>query len=81
MPWMIFYQQTAVVDKGLTSPRCPGERRDTAFGAVLTQVIMIAVIVTLRRDGLQGQPGRALNTVGHWPPRSARSSGATRLRS
>jgi Mn2+/Fe2+ NRAMP family transporter len=64
MPWMIFYQQTAVVEKGLTVAALPRERRDTAFGAVLTQVIMIAVIVTLAATVFTHGLKPTLNTVG-----------------
>ncbi|MGP6156932.1 MAG: NRAMP family divalent metal transporter [Vulcanimicrobiaceae bacterium] len=46
MPWMIFYQQSATVDKGLKLPDLPFARIDTAVGAVFTQIIMIAVVVT-----------------------------------
>src|SRR6202011_607371 len=46
MPWMIFYQQSATVDKGLRPKDLTPARIDTAFGAVLTQVIMIAIVVT-----------------------------------
>jgi Mn2+/Fe2+ NRAMP family transporter len=46
MPWMIFYQQSAVVDKGLTIKDLGFARFDTALGAVLTQGIMIAIIIT-----------------------------------
>jgi Mn2+/Fe2+ NRAMP family transporter len=46
MPWMIFYQQSATVDKGLRPKDLKLARIDTAIGAVVTQVIMIAVIVT-----------------------------------
>jgi Mn2+/Fe2+ NRAMP family transporter len=46
MPWMIFYQQSATVDKGLQERDLPLSRTDTAIGAVATQLIMIAVIVT-----------------------------------
>ncbi|HTV94334.1 MAG TPA: divalent metal cation transporter [Verrucomicrobiae bacterium] len=46
MPWMIFYQQSAVVDKGLTIKDMGFARFDTALGAVLTQGIMIAIIIT-----------------------------------
>ena len=46
MPWMIFYQQSAVVDKGLTLKDLGFARFDTALGAVLTQGIMCAIIVT-----------------------------------
>jgi len=45
MPWMIFYQQGAVVDKGLREPQIRIARLDTALGAVLTQVIMAAILV------------------------------------
>lgn len=46
MPWMIFYQQSAVVDKGLTVKDLGFARFDTALGAVLTQGIMCAIIIT-----------------------------------
>ncbi len=45
MPWMIFYQQSATVDKGLAPRDLPFARIDTAIGSVATQLIMIAVIV------------------------------------
>ena len=45
MPWMIFYQQSATVDKGLKVRDLPFARIDTAIGSVVTQGIMIAVIV------------------------------------
>ncbi len=44
---MIFYQQGAVIDKGLGRGSVRRERADTAIGAVLTQVVMIAVVITL----------------------------------
>jgi NRAMP (natural resistance-associated macrophage protein)-like metal ion transporter len=46
MPWMIFYQQSATVDKGLTVRDLNLARLDTAIGSVITQVIMIAIVVT-----------------------------------
>jgi NRAMP (natural resistance-associated macrophage protein)-like metal ion transporter len=46
MPWMIFYQQSATVDKGLRPRDLTHARVDTAIGAVLTQIIMVAVVVT-----------------------------------
>jgi Mn2+/Fe2+ NRAMP family transporter len=45
MPWMVFYQQSSVVEKKLTIEDQPAARVDTAFGAVLTQVIMAAVLI------------------------------------
>jgi len=46
MPWMIFYQQSATVDKKLTVANLPHARVDTAIGAVATQLIMVAIVVT-----------------------------------
>jgi len=64
MPWMIFYQQGAVVDKRLSVAALRQARYDTAFGAVLTQLIMIAVVVTVAAT-LGTQNGEAtLQTVG-----------------
>jgi Mn2+/Fe2+ NRAMP family transporter len=46
MPWMIFYQQSATVDKRLRLPDLHFARLDTGIGAIATQAIMIAIIVT-----------------------------------
>ncbi len=46
MPWMIFYQQSSTVDKGLRAKDMLFARIDTAIGSVATQIIMIAIIVT-----------------------------------
>lgn len=65
MPWMIFYQQGAVIDKGLgAGSSLRGERRATAVGALLTQVVMIAVVVLLGTTVGRSHPGTALNSVG-----------------
>lgn len=45
MPWMVFYQQSAVVEKRLTQGDLKAARLDTAVGAVVTQIIMAAVLV------------------------------------
>jgi Mn2+/Fe2+ NRAMP family transporter len=44
-PWMIFFQQSAVVDKGLTQADLPQGRMDTAIGAVLAAIAGIAAVV------------------------------------
>jgi Mn2+/Fe2+ NRAMP family transporter len=44
-PWMIFFQQSAVVDKGLTTADLPGGRLDTAAGAAVAAVAAIATVV------------------------------------
>jgi Mn2+/Fe2+ NRAMP family transporter len=63
MPWMIFYQQGAVIDKGLLPRHIRSERRDTAVGAVLTQLIMIAVVLAFAATVGLHHRGVALNTV------------------
>jgi Mn2+/Fe2+ NRAMP family transporter len=45
MPWMVFYQQSAIVDKGLTVKHIGASRLETLIGAIITQVIMIAIIM------------------------------------
>ncbi len=47
MPWMVFFQQSSVVEKGVTAKDLPSARLDTAFGAVLTQLIMAAVLIAV----------------------------------
>jgi Mn2+/Fe2+ NRAMP family transporter len=62
MPWMIFYQQAAILDKGMTVRNLRAARVDTAVGAVVTQVIMIAVLVATGASLFRRHPG-SLNTV------------------
>src|SRR5487761_1631401 len=45
MPWMIFYQQSAVADKKLQPADYRSTRRDTALEAVIAQLVMAAVLV------------------------------------
>ena len=44
-PWMIFFQQSAVVDKGMTRADLPQGRIDTAIGAGLAAIAAIATVV------------------------------------
>jgi len=44
-PWMIFFQQSAVVDKGLTRADLPQGRMDTAIGAGLAAIAAVATVV------------------------------------
>ncbi len=63
MPWMVFYQQSAVVEKKLLPEDLPAARLDTAFGAVVTQIIMAAVLIaTAATLGSATQSG-SLDTV------------------
>jgi len=64
MPWMIFYQQGAVVDKHLSEATIRQARYDTATGAVLTQLIMIAVVITMASTVGSHNGEAALQTVG-----------------
>lgn len=66
MPWMVFYQQSAVVEKGLQESDLHAARIDTWVGAVLTQVIMAAIVIAaaaaLSSPAADGS-GPALDTV------------------
>ncbi len=62
MPWMVFYQQSAVVEKRLTVADLRVARWDTAIGALVTQVIMASVLVATAAT-LGGGPRAALDTV------------------
>jgi Mn2+/Fe2+ NRAMP family transporter len=64
MPWMVFYQQSAVADKRLTPADLPWARLDTALGAVLTQLVMAAVLVATAATIGRHNPNASLNTVG-----------------
>ena len=44
-PWMIFFQQSAVVDKGLTRADLVQGRLDTGLGALLAAIAAIATLV------------------------------------
>ena len=63
MPWMIFYQQSAVADKGLRPADYPHARWDTAIGSVITQLIMAAVLIATAATIGLSNPNAPLNTV------------------
>ncbi|HXP30723.1 MAG TPA: divalent metal cation transporter [Stellaceae bacterium] len=63
MPWMVFYQQSAVVDKGLTPRNLGIARWDTAIGAIVTQLIMAAVLVATAATIGTVNPAAPLNDV------------------
>ena len=62
MPWMIFYQQAAILDKGINVRDLRVARINTAIGAVVTQVIMIAILVATGAS-LYHRSSGALDTV------------------
>ena len=65
MPWMIFYQQSAVVDKKLKPEHLKAARWDTAIGAVITQLIMAAILVAAAATIGKTNPGAPLENVQH----------------
>jgi Mn2+/Fe2+ NRAMP family transporter len=44
-PWMLFFQQSSVVDKGLKEKDIKFGKADTAIGSVLTVVVAVVLIV------------------------------------
>lgn len=46
-PWMIFFQQSAVVDKGMSEKDIPFGKFDTLLGAILTVVVAIFIIIVV----------------------------------
>ncbi len=63
MPWMVFYQQSAIADKRLQPRHFTAARVDTALGAVLTQLIMAAILIAVAAT-LGHKPDTSLDTVG-----------------
>lgn len=45
MPWAAFYQQSAMVDKGLDARHIGGARLETLLGAALCQIVTAAIVV------------------------------------
>jgi NRAMP (natural resistance-associated macrophage protein)-like metal ion transporter len=64
MPWMVFYQQSAVAEKRLGPEQYTNARWDTALGAVLTQLVMAAVLVAAAATVGKVNPSGSLETVG-----------------
>jgi NRAMP (natural resistance-associated macrophage protein)-like metal ion transporter len=64
MPWMIFYQQSAVADKRLSPADFKYARWDTAIGAIVTQLVMAAVLISTAATIGRHNPNASLNTVG-----------------
>jgi len=64
MPWMIFYQQSAIADKRLRPEHYAAARWDTAVGAVVTQLVMAAVLIACAATIGRQHPDASLATVG-----------------
>lgn len=53
MPWMLFYQPGAVVEKGLNKSHVRFERFETLVGAIVSELLMVAiVVVAVPMDGV-----------------------------
>ncbi len=64
MPWMVFYQQSAVADKHLRAEHFTAARWDTAIGAVITQLVMAAVLIAAAASIRPHAPQASLQTIG-----------------
>ncbi len=64
MPWMVFFQQGAVVDKGLRRVDLVMSRWDTLLGSIATQLIMGAVVVASAATFAVRGSHASLDTVG-----------------
>ena len=64
MPWMVFYQQSAVADKKLQPEHFTAARADTAIGALVTQFVMAAVLIACAATIGAHNPTASLTTVG-----------------
>merc|ERR1712176_485479 len=47
MPWMLYYQQSAIVQKKLKASKISYCRADTAIGATLAQFVMLSTVVAM----------------------------------
>jgi Mn2+/Fe2+ NRAMP family transporter len=63
MPWMIFYQQSAVLDKQLDASDLKVARIDTLVGAFVTQIVMAAVLIATGATIHRANPNASLSDV------------------
>jgi Mn2+/Fe2+ NRAMP family transporter len=63
-PWMIFYQQSATVEKKLRPGDLVLARWDTGVGAILTQCLTGAVLIAAAAAFTNGGTSSSLSTVG-----------------
>ena len=64
MPWMVFYQQSAIADKKLSERHFKAARWDTAIGSVVTQLVMAAVVIAAAAAIRPHMANATLNTIG-----------------
>ena len=64
MPWMIFYQQSAIADKKLRACHYRHAQGDTAVGAVISQAVMAAVLIAAAATIGRSHALSSLSSVG-----------------
>ena len=64
MPWMIFYQQSAVADKKLQACHYRFAQWDTAVGSVVTQLVMAAILIAAAATIGERHADASLNNIG-----------------
>ena len=64
MPWMVFYQQSAVADKKLKPEHYRFAKLDTALGSVITQAVMAAILVAAAATIGKANAHARLDTIG-----------------
>ena len=62
MPWMLFFQQAATVNKGLGRDDLGGARAETFIGAVASELLMAAVVIAAAAAAASG--GGVVATAG-----------------
>lgn len=45
MPWMIYYQMSANVERGVTRKHIKSESRETLLGAIVSEILMMSIII------------------------------------
>lgn len=63
MPWTVFYQQSALIDKGLDRTHLRAARLDTLIGAMLCQTITAAVLIAAAAAFGAAGEGMTLDSV------------------
>jgi Mn2+/Fe2+ NRAMP family transporter len=63
MPWTVFYQQSALIDKGLTIRDLKIARIDTLAGAFMCQLLTAFVLVAAAATLGQGHGGHSLDNI------------------
>ena len=66
MPWMLFYQQAATVDKGLRVEDLRAARTETLVGAIASELLMAAVVIAAAA-AMSGPASGVGHTLGALP--------------